>query len=227
MQTTTPPPVVEDITTVSLWSKVQAKVTALVGDKGPIILWIGIAVIGLLGLLVIAKLMSGGSSQRSNTAPDVGRHDDHDGLSTTPENNHGPDWLHDDQNHDTHNAEHSTGEVDTHATTPDWLKETESPFGEEDVLSKEVASNTIKTDTPVTTPDWMHTEAPVSPTTTEVSTPVETAHTDVPDWLKTSDHEETPIETPIMSSVEPEVVTPITPTASMNTTHEDVPDWLK
>lgn len=59
VQTTTPPPVVEDVSTTSLWAKVQARVTALVGDKGPIILWIGIAVIGLLGLLVIAKLMSG------------------------------------------------------------------------------------------------------------------------------------------------------------------------
>lgn len=41
-------------------------------------------------------------------------------------------------------------------STPDWLKNTESPFGSEDVLSKEVSESK----TEAHTPDWMndHTE---------------------------------------------------------------------
>lgn len=37
-------------------------------------------------------------------------------------------------------------------STPDWLKNTESPFGSEDILSKEVSSSNTESHTP----DWMN-----------------------------------------------------------------------
>lgn len=180
--------------------------------------------------------MSGGSSSSSHSTPhDDGHHGDHDGLPTTPETNHGPDWLHNDD-HGTSHDDHSSGDVP--ASTPDWLKETESPFGEEDVLSKEVASTTISNDHTSTadTPDWMHTEPktipsipPVAETLTTVSAP-ETSH-DIPDWLKGSEtvNNSTDVapslsDTPAVMPVIPEVTPTVTPET---TPHEDVPDWLK
>lgn len=77
----------------------------------------------------------------------------------------------------------------------------------------------------------MHTETPVVSTPSESSTPADPSHTDVPDWLKTSDHEEAPVEsTPIPPAPleAEEIPVPIAaPTISENTPHEDIPDWLK
>lgn len=58
-------------------------------------------------------------------------------------------------------------------STPDWLKNTESPFGSEDVLSKEVSESK----TEAHTPDWMndqeHTEKEVQ--SAPVITPAQSA----------------------------------------------------
>lgn len=70
---------------------------------------------------------------------------------------------------DTHNNSSDDGHFDpvpsapsSDDSTPDWLKNTESPFGSEDVLSKEVSESKTETHTP----DWMddhaeHTEKEV------------------------------------------------------------------
>lgn len=117
-----------------------------------------------------------------------------------PENNHGPDWMHADEQHDAHHDDHGSSELDTHASTPDWLKETESPFGEEDVLSKEVAATTVHTDTPTKTPDWMHEETPATPIIAEQALSSDTtSHTEVPAWLQSAPEtttENTDTETP-------------------------------
>lgn len=47
---------------------------------------------------------------------------------------------------------HAPAEEAHDESTPDWLKNNESPFGSEDVLSKEV--NTSATEEH--TPEWMH-----------------------------------------------------------------------
>lgn len=106
--------------------------------------------------------------------------------------------------------------------TPDWLKNNESPFGSEDILSQEVSQTQTNTDTH--TPDWMndhHEEqtpaTPATPTTEEKSAPEvpTTQTTDVPDWLK---EEKTPT-TDI----------PVTPQVETNTTiiQEEIPEWLR
>lgn len=90
-----------------------------------------------------------------------------------------------------------------HDSTPDWLRESESPFGGEDILAKSAQSTKHEDDhhessipdwakdshdeTPMTLPPDPHTEAPkpLQETSSTSSTPISTgSDEDIPDWLK-------------------------------------------
>jgi hypothetical protein len=121
--------------------------------------------------------------------------------------------------------------TDHDESAPDWLKPTESPFGSEDVLSKEVSNQTTSEPT---TPSWMqeHEEKAVAATTTNTTTD---HHEDVPDWLK--DTHETPVSTTPPSWLTEETpdkkeeVPAPEPTEAIkpaeDESHADIPDWLK
>lgn len=110
---------------------------------------------------------------------------------------------------------------DSHDGGPDWLKPTESPFGSEDILSKEVSQSQ---DTHANTPEWMHDheEKEVAQNTISVPEPVSTTH-DVPDWLQENHAPVEKASTPVVTPAE----TPATPEPVADEGHHDVPDWLK
>lgn len=156
------------------------------------------------------------------------------------ETQHGPGWLHDE--HDTTTHENST---DASSDTPDWLKESGSPFGEEDVLAKEVSSSEKKNETATTPaqttthttssdiPDWLHdshdtqhtSEKPE--TTPKAETQATTPKTnDIPDWLHEDTHPSTipdTTATPVVPTNEPTTTGTSAPSAP---TKQDLPDWL-
>lgn len=120
-----------------------------------------------------------------------------------------------------------SNETSSNEGGPDWLKPTESPFGSEDVLSKEVSQNQNE----VHTPEWMGSQTPAQPETKD-----NTPH-DVPDWLKDS-HESTSTttpswlteeaETPAVVEPQPEkIIPPENPKIVEDESHEDIPHWLK
>jgi hypothetical protein len=134
--------------------------------------------------------------------------DDH-GLPTTP------------TNHDDHG-------------TPDWLKESESSFGGEDVLAKEIKTAPVDSHAN-STPNWVEQDTPTSVSapanipgsnTNTISPAAETEHHDVPDWLKGAD---SPAEIQV-STEKTETVSPVleTPTVTQAPAEvHDIPDWLK
>lgn len=142
-------------------------------NLGKILLWIGLAIVGLFGAIFawgrIAASRKKAASGIETISPPI-----------TPE------------------VPPTVTETSTD-TTPDWLKSSESPFGSDDVLADEVhqASNEAHT------PDWMddqtapakeetenHTEEIVPPPAPAPTAPM-TIPGDVPDWLQ---DETTPIE---------------------------------
>ena len=117
--------------------------------------------------------------------------------------------------------------------TPDWLKNAESPFGSEDVLSQEVSQSNTDTHTP----DWMNdhheektaatpTVAPVVEKTIPVEAPATQA--DVPDWLKDEGIKTPEVPSPLVDTpviVETPTVIPETP--KTEAPEDDIPEWLR
>lgn len=207
------------------------------GAMGSILLWIAVAIAGLLGMMFAWKKIAGAK-----------RTDDAHGLEAH-------DISHVSSNTDVSGAEvHPDGSLSVDENAPDWLKSAESPFGSEDILSKEVSESAQAS--AAHTPDWMHDHgetptiesntapapvpapapapAPVPPApepTPITSTPSETH--DIPDWLKEDTHGSPSPEASVTATTTPPEAEP-TPDRAKNTpepvpteVHDDVPDWLK
>jgi len=143
-------------------------------NLGKILLWIGLAIVGLFGAIFAWGKIA--ASRKKGTS----------GIETISQ----PISI----------SEASPAVTETSTdTTPDWLKSSESPFGSDDVLADEVH----QASTEAHTPDWMddHTTPPQQETknhTEEIVPPPAPAPTapmtipgDVPDWLQ---DETTPME---------------------------------
>ncbi len=202
---TTPeqPTVTEETPSTDYLAMIKEKLSAF-GVTGNIVLWIVVAIIGLFGMIFAWSKIAGSRHINDDIAP----------PSNTP----------------TPAPQSTTVSSPVHDEgTPDWLKPTESPFGSEDVLSKEVSNQTAST---TTTPEWMH-EHEEKAVESATTTPTE-HHDDVPDWLK--DTHETPVSntTPSWLTEEtaekPEpapVVEPEPAKKIEDESHADIPDWLK
>lgn len=205
---TTPeqPTVTDENTNTNFMATLKEKLSAF-GASGNIILWVVVAVIGLFGMIFAVSKMAGSRHINEDISP----------ANSTPTPSPAPEVKNTGTDHD--------------ESAPDWLKPTESPFGSEDVLSKEVSNQTTSEPT---TPSWMqeHEEKAVVATTTNTTTD----HLeDVPDWLK--DTHETPVpttppswlteETPDKKeeAPAPEPTEAIKP--AEDESHADIPDWLK
>ncbi len=195
-------PVIDDNTGTDFLSKLKEKL----GGVGPLVLWVCLAIIGVFGMIfAISKIRS---RQSGGDIP----HDDSLSPVDNSDTSHGPGWLHED-----HGDIASTPSTEDHAEgTPDWLKATESPFGSEDVLSKEVQSSPAVSGG-ASTPDWMHDEGahntPIKSEETHEKEKI--AEQETPDWLADTSKKHTETET---KNPAPEINT---------TTHDDIPDWLK
>lgn len=162
-------------------------------------------------------------------------------MPTVPDSgNHGPDWLHDD--HEDNHAL-STTSADDHST-PEWLKESESSFGSDDVLAKEIQTPSVPATTPGVTPptitetsshsadvpDWLKSTDEVSTHTDIAQTSSTNTPAEVPSWLQGNDapiadeHTEQVVTTPAPA---PAIEETKTPTTSSDISHNDVPDWLR
>jgi PKD repeat protein len=185
---------------------------------GSILLWIGLAIVGLFGVIFAwSKIASS-------------RHTHRDTSHANPHNQ----WTSETHDaHETHDAPSDMHHDDTN--TPDWLKSAESPFGSDDVLSKEIAH---EEDHKTHTPEWMHDheekheEKHTLPEKT--SEPVPASHSEeTPDWLKdTPEHiPDVAAKTTVVPSTpvveeKPLIQNPIE--APKSDTHQnDIPDWLK
>ena len=182
-QPTVKPPVNPEIEvkTPGIWQNIKNAISHFNINNlfSSIIFWIIVAVIGLIGLIIVVMKFVGGKKDNQSGH---NSHGDSHGLPTVPDDNHhGPDWIHQDsEHHDDHGLPTIPTNVAGHDdhSTPDWLKEPESSFGGEDILSKE-----IKNAPPATS----------------------SAHDTVPDWLHSSDSHEEPAaqqstHTPVKSS---------------------------
>jgi hypothetical protein len=203
---TTPadPTVTEENPGTGFMAMIQEKLSSF-GVSGSIILWIIVAVVGLFGMIFAWSKIAGSRHINEDIAPP---------SNTLPE------------------VKEAQTVAPHDETTPDWLKPTDSPFGSEDVLAKEVTQATQEQTT--TAPEWMHEEEkPVSTPSTPEPSPE--TH-DVPDWLKDTH------ETSVVSNSTPSWLTEETPTTPVETTepettqvvekvedesHADIPDWLK
>jgi hypothetical protein len=112
-------------------------------------------------------------------------------------------------------------------STPDWLKNNESPFGSDDVLSKEVTESRDTTHTP----EWMHDHAEKVVQSSVISSGLDENHDDsTPDWLKGADtHADTTSSENIdrvNDSTPSDTFSGTTTENLSNETHE-IPDWLK
>ena len=181
---------------------------------GMILLWIALAVVGIFGMIfagsrILAARKAKSQPTDTNHAGD-GHGDDFPLTPTTP--------------------------TPTADGTPDWLKNTESPFGSEDVLSQEVSQTQSSTETH--TPDWMndhHEEekitpaapivAPVVEKPTPVQAPAQTA--DVPDWLKDETTKTPEVPSPLDTPVIPETPAVIPETPKAEAPEDDIPEWLR
>lgn len=102
----------------------------------------------------------------------------------------------------------------TSTTTPDWLKEESSPFGDEDVFSQEIAAPSSETHQP----DWLD----------------DTSHTPVvtPETTVESENETEPL---LATEPIPEILPESTETGDIHSSSDDVvstetaniPDWLQ
>ena len=143
-----------------------------------------VAILGILALMVFLRRGSSMPSFPSNNEPAPSRND-------TPDN------------HNTPSAPTAANTSTDHDSTPDWLRESESPFGGEDILAKS-ADDTSHNDShgESTIPDWAK------------DSPDETPSTLPPD-----PHVEAP------KPIQQEVSTPSTPMSTSS--DDDIPDWLK
>ena len=205
---TTPeqPTVTDENTSTNFMATLKEKLSAF-GASGNIILWVIVAIVGLFGMIFAVSKMAGSRHINEDISP----------ANSTPAPSPAPEVKNTGTDHD--------------ESAPDWLKPTESPFGSEDVLSKEVSNQTTSEPT---TPSWMqeHEEKAVATATTNTTTD---HHEDVPDWLK--DTHETPVSTTSPSwlteetpdkkeeAPAPEVTEPTQP--AEDESHADIPDWLK
>lgn len=123
--TTEEPAVVENEGEKGFLDRAKQRFGSL-GQSGSVILWIIVSIIGLFGMIFAWHKIG-----KSNTASSV----PNEKIPPTPEP--APTIL--------------SNEANTHEGGPDWLKATESPFGSEDILSKEVSQNQNE----VHTPEWM------------------------------------------------------------------------
>lgn len=197
---------------ISLWNKLKTKISAI----GPMILWILLAIIGLIGCIFITRKIISNRSRSDNSSTD---HDDH-GLPATPDNgNHGTDWMHKDD-HDDHGLQTVPDDHGTHAGTPDWLKEPESSFGGDDVLAKEIKNTPEGAHD--TIPTWMHDEHETEMATTPVPELSHTSEPAVPDWLQAASE---PAPTTTEEKIAPAPV--IKNTSKSDASHDDIPDWLR
>lgn len=201
----------------SLWDKLKTSMSGI----GSIILWIVLAIIGIIGCIYLWRMIKARGGDKETP------HDDHE-LPTVADDGHsGPDWMHND--HDDHHGLSTTPdqhEQHDQPGTPDWLKEPESSFGGEDILSKEIKN----TPEPAheETPAWMHDDH--SAETPHIATPEPTpipssSESTIPDWLQSSAPTE-PV-TPVTEAPLP--TTPSAPVVNTETKHDesDIPDWLR
>jgi len=113
-------------------------------------------------------------------------------------------------------------------STPDWLKNNESPFGSEDVLSEEVSKSTGTTHTT----EWMHDNPEKVVESTTIHTDDDQHDDNTPDWLKetTPTDDDTSLENTSTDTTETtaDISTP-TNTTNESPTDEnhEIPDWLK
>lgn len=179
-----------------------------------ILLWIALAVVGIFGMIFAGSRILAARKTKSQPTDTSHAGDAHgDDFPLTP-----------------------TTPTPTADGTPDWLKNTESPFGSEDVLSQEVSQTQSSTETH--TPDWMndhHEEekitpaapivAPVVEKPTPVQAPAQTA--DVPDWLKDEATKTPEVPSPLDTPVIPETPAVIPETPKAEAPEDDIPEWLR
>jgi Type IV secretion system pilin len=214
-------PEVPNITETEDGKGIIAKIKSLfsgLADTGNIFLWIGVIIVGLFGALFAWSKIT----HTKQVDEDI-----HEDKSPALNKENSSVW----DNHT--EVWHDQG-------TPDWLKSAESPFGSEDVLSKEV----WQSQEPQThTPEWMrdHEEKEVAsiPSLTPIA-PSTSEHSETtPDWLKDTTHEEKipsttpswlteewPSETPEKTQKE-ETIVPKTAPISQDESHADIPEWLR